>query len=592
MNFFRSFLASLLALLVGMFFLIPILFLVVGGLIASLGNSQGPVEVRPQTVLHLRLDTPIYEQSPQDPIGLDLGRLLPGSSDNRVTGLYELLQDLDRASRDPHIEGIYLNPEMSVATGWASLHDIHAALKRFRAQGKWIYAYGTVWDEKAYFLATAADSIFLPAEGMVEFNGLASTPLFWKGLLDKVDLEPRIFRVGTFKSAVEPFERMDMSPASRAQTAQYLGDLWDDLADAVALNRNLSRTRLDTLASQLMVLRGSQAATHGLIDGTRPERDILSQLALASGRRAIDAPNLLDLRRYHLSQPQPAYARDRIAVIVAAGTMVRGESSLDLAGSETLIDELRRAREDDRVKAVVLRINSPGGDALAAELIAEEVLATRAVKPVIASMGDYAASGGYYIAAPCDHVFANPSTLTGSIGVFGILWDAETALAQNLGLRFDRVETHPHATLGNPGFPMRPAEEAFFQQQVAHTYGLFLERVKDGRGFADSLAVDSIAQGRVWSGRSARDIRLVDSFGTLHDAIDHAARAAGLGENVRIDLRPRLKTPLAEALEDMTETRLENHPLVQALTPLERLQHYLPGSGVYALDLNLTQPIE
>ncbi|RMG65864.1 MAG: signal peptide peptidase SppA, partial [Bacteroidetes bacterium] len=379
---------------------------------------------------------------------------------------------------------------------------------------------------------------------------------------------------------------------NRAQTEAYLGDLWDAFADQVAISRNHPRADLDQIAAETMILRGHEAAAAGLIDASSTESEMLARLSLATGREALATPRLLSLRQYGQTRPAGTHTRDRIAVIVAEGVMQGGESHLDVAGAETLVSELRRARTNDRIKAVVLRINSPGGDALAAELIAEEILATQAVKPVVASMGDYAASGGYYIAAPCQEIFANPSTLTGSIGVFGVLWDAEQALDEQLGLGYDRVETHPHATIGNPGFSMRPAEEAFFQQNVAHTYGLFLRRVQEGRGMADSIAVDSLAQGRVWSGRAANTIGLVDTFGGLQDAIDRAAELAGLGESIRIELRPQLKTPLVEMLEEMTGARSLSPALAGAVERVEELRRFVPGSGVYALDLSALGEIE
>ncbi|GAB4423914.1 MAG: signal peptide peptidase SppA [Bacteroidia bacterium] len=580
MQFFRTFLAGLLALLVGTFTVLPLTLLVLAGVAAAIGGGAEQTVVKPQTILEVTLNGEIVEHTGQDPLKLNFGRWLPGLVDTRQLGRYQIIESIDQAATDDNIEGIYLHLQGSVATGWSTLTAIREALERFQASGKFVYAYDEVYGEKSYYLASMADSIFMPAEGMIEFNGLAATPTFYTGLFEKLELKPQIFRVGTFKSAIEPYFRKDMSPESRLQTEQYLGVIWREFATRVAISRNIPAPQIDTLAATFIMDDGRRALRAGLIDALSYESQMLARLATASGRST--RPQLLSLRKY-MQAPRPAHtASDRIAVVFAEGTIQSGKSSTGVVGSQTIVEELRKAREDSKVKAIVLRINSPGGSALASAVMADEIRRCREVKPIIASMGDVAASGGYYIAAPCSHIFARPNTITGSIGIFGVLFDAHATLNNKLGLTFDAVETHTFANIGNPTFPLAPAESAFIQRQIERGYGDFIETVRQGRGFADSLTVDKIAQGRVWAGSDAKTHGLIDRLGDLEDAIRYAAEQAGLGDDYRIIRRPLLLDPVSEMLDEMIESRTPA-VLRSSVETLDQLQRNLPGSGVYML---------
>ena len=586
MNFFKTFAASFLAVVIALVIGIPLLFIVIGGIVASIGSSQDQVQVKQGTIIKMTLSSPISETEDQNPIDLDLGEVLdlPGAGSTKTMGLYQMLRSIDQASRDDKVKGIYLNLGGTVQTGWANLRAIRDALLAFKSDGKFIHAYSELYSEKSYYLASVADEVYLPPEGMLEFNGLASSRMFYKGMFDKLDLEPKVFRVGTFKSAVEPYLRKDMSEASRLQTEAYLGDIWSIFTEDIATSRSLSQNKLDELAESFILGEGKQSQEAGFIDETIFESEVFDRLKEAVGKKSDDKLELLSFKKY-MKVPDPDYksSRNKIAVIFAEGTINLGKSSQGTIGSETIVSQLRKARKDKKVKAVVLRINSPGGNALAADLMADEIRRLKAEKPVIASFGDVAASGGYYMGAPCDYIFAQRNTITGSIGIFGLWMELSQALEENIGLTSDAVETHSHANLGDPTFPMTKAEEAFIQAKVERGYGTFIEVVRSGRNFADSAAVDAIAQGRVWSGEDAKERKLVDEFGKLADAIAYAAEQAGIEDDYRIQRLQPSNNPFEEMFKDMMVSAQASDPLYPELEKLREIKKMFPRSGVYAL---------
>jgi len=584
MNFLKSFLASFLAVVAAILIGLPLLFVFLAGIAASF-SSTPEVSVPSQSVLEMKLNGPIVENaSPEStPFNLDdLSGL--GLSFNRL-GLYQILASIEKAQADDRIEGIYLNLGPALATGWANVKSIRDALTEFQDEGKFIYAYGEVYNEKTYYLASVADSIFMAPQGVMEFDGLVNSPIFYKGLFDKVDLEPRIFRVGTYKSAVEPFLRKDMSEASKEQTRAYLGDIWGTFLSEVAEGRGMDRSSLDRLANEFVFGDGEAAAQVGLVDRLVYEDDVLARLSKKSGRSEDSQPKLLKLTKYlKVKDPNLKPSNNRVAVVFAEGNIQSGKSTNGVIGSETIIKELRKARKDDKVKAIVFRINSPGGSALASDVIAEEVRLCSEAKPIVASFGDVAASGGYYIGAKCDRIFAQPNTITGSIGIFAILFDAQATMNNQLGLTFDEVETNRSANFANPFFPMTEAEQRLMQSYVERGYGNFLDVVREGRDFSDSAAVDQIAQGRVWSGRAGLDINLVDEMGDLDEAVAYAAEQAGLGEDYMLRLMPKPQSPIEKLMQNMTEAALsENVPMYDEMQDLERIKRSIPRSGLYML---------
>lgn len=584
MKFFRTFFASFLAVIAAVLIGLPLLFLFLGGLLASF-NTAPEVNVANHTVLEMQLKGPIVENASTDQPPFNFAQADPfGLSINKL-GMYQIIESLDKAAKDDRIDGIYLHLGPAIQTGWANLKSIRQALIDFQNSGKFIHAYTETYTENSYYLASVADSVFMAPEGVMEFNGLVSSPTFFAGLFEKIDLKPKTFKVGTYKSAVEPYIRKDMSEASKEQTRIYLGDIWETFLADVSMSREVDTAQLNQLANNFVFGDGRTAARMGLIDRATHEHEVLALMAEASSQSEAEKPKLLRFTKYmRVPSPKPRLAENRIAVVFADGAIQSGKSSDGVIGSETVVEQLRKARRDDNVKAVVFRINSPGGSALASDVIAEEVRLTSLEKPIVASFANVAASGGYYIGAKCDRIFAQPNTITGSIGIFAILFNAEATMNNELGITFDAVETNRSANFANPFFPMSEAEERLLQKYVERGYGSFIDVVREGRGFEDSVAVDRIAQGRVWSGEAALDINLVDEVGDLNAAIAYAAEQAGLGDDYMMRLLPRPKNAIEELMETMTETALQNKlPLYQEMKHVEQLKQRIPSSGLYML---------
>ncbi|MCL4151449.1 UNVERIFIED_CONTAM: hypothetical protein GTU68_043519 [Idotea baltica] len=594
MKFFSTFAASFLAVIIGILVGIPLVLLFFAGIAAAFGGSGDEVVVQPNSILKIQLKESIVENYSEAPFSFDFGQFSPlpiGGSPNNI-GLYQIVENIEKAKNDESISGIYINLQGFVNARWATLRTIRKALLDFKESEKFIYAYSETYGEQAYYLASAADTIAMPPSGMMEFNGFSSTPMFYKGLFDKIDVEPKIFRVGTFKSAVEPYLGKKMSEANRAQTTKYLTDLWSVFADDISISRGLQRPEVDRITETFAFGDGKAAHKAGLINLVAYEDQMLRMLKRDSGQDEADPIEFVTFNKYFSAPKTTPRSGDRnkkIAVIFAEGEMYGGKSSDGTMGSETIVKELRKAREDDKIKAVVLRVNSPGGSVIAADVIYDEIQLTRKEKPVIASMGDLAASGGYYISAPCDRIFASENTLTGSIGVFMVLWNTQQMFNNQLGITFDEVETHPYANLGNPNYPMSEAEEKLLQKTTNETYQEFLEIVREGRGFSSTEEVDKIAQGRVWSGAEAKKIGLIDEFGGLDQAVVYAAEKAELGDDYRLELLPKTKDPFDALLEDLMKSMgpdfalAADHPLYPEWKRLEEIKKRIPRNGMNML---------
>ena len=585
MNFIKTYFASLLAVFTGL--LILILFSI--SLIGSFSKKE-EISVADKSILHLKLNDQIVENASTEEFDIDLSQFspLPIDATTGKMGLYQIIANINRAKEDSRIAGIYLNTGLFVQAGWANLKSIRDALIDFKTSEKFIYAYSETYGEKAYYLASVADKIFMPAIGGMEFNGLASSPMFYTGLFEKLEIQPKIFKVGTFKSAVEPYMLKKMSEANRLQTEKYLGDIWDVFRREVATSRKITPDDIDRLAAELILADGIEAQKAGLTDEVAYEEEVFNQMKEASGRDEDEKIRLISLKKYMKAPAGNAkFSKNKIAVVFAEGVIGFGKSSDGNMGSETIVKELKKAREDKQVKAIVLRVNSPGGNIIASDLIAAEVQLCKNQKPIIVSMADVAASGGYYISAHADRIFAQENTITGSIGIFGILYDGNQFLNSKLGITVDEVETHPQANIGDPTLPWSPADEAVIQNSVKKGYGTFINLVREGREFQDSLSVDKIAQGRVWSGKDALELKLVDEIGDLKAAIAHAAEKAGVTDDYRIERLPRAVNPLQELLGTMTgevSIKIENNiPLQEELKLLQKIKSMIPKSGVYAL---------
>ncbi|MFM9028608.1 MAG: signal peptide peptidase SppA, partial [Bacteroidota bacterium] len=500
-------------------------------------------------VLQLDLNREITERTSKNPLeSLQFGSI----DDWKTLGLNDIIKNIDKAKRDTRIKGIFLNMS-SVQAGGATIEEIRTALIDFKKSGKFIYSYGEVYGQGAYYLASVSDKMFVHPEGMIDFRGMSMELMFFKGALEKLEVEPQIIRHGKFKSAVEPFLLDKMSPENREQLETLSSSVWGRVLEGISESRKVPVERLQLLADTLVGRDAQASRDAGLVDVVCYYDEFLLELRKKSGWSETEKEHLVKISSYdnaYVKSEKP-YSSDKIAVIYAVGDIVDGKGDDRTIGGATTSAELRKARKDSSVKAVVLRINSPGGSALASDVIWREVELTRKVKPVIASMGDYAASGGYYIACAADSIVADRNTITGSIGVFGLMFNAQKMFNNKLGVTFDTVKTGRNSDIGSMTRPMRPEEREIIQSEVEKTYQTFIGHVADGRKMSKD-AVDSIGQGRVWSGTDGKRIGLVDKYGDLQDAIAMAARMAKL-DNYRISELPRQKEIFEVLMSDFSE---------------------------------------
>ncbi|MFM7054800.1 MAG: signal peptide peptidase SppA [Bacteroidota bacterium] len=548
----KQFLKTVLASMIGVFLSSILLFffvilLIIG--IASTVDSPKSGSTEKGTILHLNLTEEISERASDNPFA----NLNPMSLQvGKGLGLDRILECLEKASKDPNISGIYLEVP-SVNGGMASMEEIRNALKAFKKSGKFVYAYADVYSQGGYYLASTADQVWMNPEGMLDMRGMSASIPFFKGALEKLEVRPEIIRHGKFKSAVEPFILDKMSDENRAQTAEYVDDLWSHYLSKVGESRKIQMDSLKSYAANFTVRTAADAVKMGLVDTLAYMDVFLKKLCDKTGNTDEDDLELVGLSKYYdFADPSPEKepTRDKIAVIYAVGDIVSGEGDESEIGSESLSKTIREVRTDDKVKAVVLRVNSPGGDALASDIIWREMELCRKAKPVIVSMGDVAASGGYYISCNADSIFAQPNTITGSIGVFGLMFNIQDMLKNKLGVTYDSYNTGSYADLGSMTRPMTESERAIMQGFVEQTYATFTGRVSDGRSMSVAQ-VDSIGQGRVWSGVDAQRLGLVDALGGINEAIAAAAKKAGL-KNYRIADYPKQKDPIKALLDDFS----------------------------------------
>lgn len=541
MNFIKQVLATITGILITSIILF-ILFLVFIGVLVQ-QSSQPTTTVAPaKSVLYLSLDYNIVEKTESNPLG-DLN--LPLYNVEKSIGLNDIIARIKAAKTDDNIKGIYLNPA-SVGVGFASLKAIRDALLDFKESKKFIIAYSEGYSQKAYYLSTVADSIYINPQGSLDFRGLSSSVVFMKEAMDKLGVEMQVIKVGTYKSAVEPFMLNEMSPANREQVTSYLGSIYDSFLTDIAQSRKQSVDSLKGIADDYLIRNADDAIRYKFVDGKLYKDELLSQL-----KKRLDVAEDKDISsvsilKYSGSSKGNSSAA-KIAVLYAYGDIVDGEGTVGQIGGDKLSRQIRKLRRDKDIKAVVLRVNSGGGSALASDIIWREVELTKKEKPVIVSMGDYAASGGYYIAAAADSIFAESNTLTGSIGVFGLIPNFKGLLNNKLGIHIDEVNTGKFSSLmSNPDKPLSEEERSIIQMEVNRTYSTFMERVANGRKMAVA-EVDSIGQGRVWTGKQAHELGLVDAIGNLERAITAAAAKAKLKDYQIIEL-PEKEEPFASIL--------------------------------------------
>ncbi|WP_291868612.1 signal peptide peptidase SppA [Maribacter sp.] len=537
MNFLRNLLAAILGCIIA----IGVIFVMFFVFAALLGSGEDTVEVKKNSILEIQLQQPI-----SDYVGSNEGSPF-GALFQKTQGLDDILHAIRIAKKDDRIKGISINNNF-LMSGWAQTQSMRKALEDFKSDGKFIYSYGDFYMQKDYYLASVSDSVFLNPVGILEFKGLSTEVLFYKELQEKTGVKMEVIRHGKYKSAVEPYLNNEMSEANRTQIKELIGSVWNSVVEDIAVSRGISVGNINVIADTLGGRTPKYARTSGLIDAIVYFDEYENKLKKATGLELDEEINLLSLEDYSKNASSKRWykGKDKVAIIYAQGEIMYGEGSNEIIGQGLINEAIIKARDDEKVKAIVLRVNSPGGSALTSDIIWREVELAKAVKPVVVSMGNVAASGGYYIAAGADKIFAEPTTITGSIGVFGTVPNVNE-LAADIGINAEQVGTNKNSVGYSVFEPMTDSFREEVQEGIETTYTTFLERVSEGRGISMGQA-DSIAQGRVWSGVDAKRIGLVDELGTLDDAIAEAANLADL-EEFGIKKFPKYKTGIEKLME-------------------------------------------
>ncbi|GMQ30354.1 signal peptide peptidase SppA [Algoriphagus confluentis] len=573
-----KFLGNVLAVIIGLFVFSILSFLVLFGIIGIIASSsEKEVKVKENTVLHLNLNGRVLVERTTDN-DFDFGGLGNPFGNQMNAGLINLKKAIAEAKTNDNIKGIYLNTGLILA-GQAGLLDLREALLDFKESGKFIIAYDEAYGEGGYFLASVADEIYLNPLGGIDFNGLASESIFLKGFFEKVGIQPEVFRVGEFKSAVEPFILDKMSPENRLQTQYFLDDINAHAVNLIASSLKMTPDSLMRINSQMLVRKPADAVTYGLATELLYEDQAHAKLREKLGLEEdadISRINATDLAS--LAKSKNITSKNRIAVIIAEGEIVGG-SAEGVISSEKFAKEIRKARKDDNIKAIVLRVNSPGGSILASDVIWRELTEAKKVKPVIASMGEVAASGGYYISAPADTIVAQPNTITGSIGIFGLWFNVQELINDKLGITTDVVATGELSDFMNPGRPTTEVERMIIQSSIEEGYETFISRVAEGRGMHPD-SVKKVASGRVWTGNQAKARGLVDVLGGLDTAIEIAAAKIDAGDDYRVVFYPEQKPWFEEfmtSFSDNVQAKLlqvylgDQYPLYQKI---QKIKHY------------------
>lgn len=533
-QFFKIFFASTFGFIFGFFLLLFIGFIIV----VSVGSDEKIVEIKEASILHFKPGMGIKERSVHDLSNFDLSSFELKSQQ----GLAEILSTLREASADKRVKGLYLELDPTFVAGYSTIKEIHDALESFSDSGKFIIAYTTMVAEWGYYLASVADEIHMNPSGNFIFNGLYADVWFYKQALDKMGVEFQVFKHGTFKSAVEPYILDGMSPANRMQVERYVGSLFDTYLTDISASRKMDKAKIRSISDGMLIRTIEDAKAMGMVDELSYEDQVMTRLKEKLELSEDDELPFITMEEYaKANPPKKNSGSDRIAVLYANGVIQEGEPGTDVMSSDEMLEALREINKDDKIKALVLRINSPGGSAFASDLIYRELLLIKEKMPIIVSMGDVAASGGYYIAALGDTIVANPNTITGSIGVFGILPNMQGLLNDKLGIHSDGVKTGEYSDLGRIDRPMTPQEKAIIQAFIEETYTDFTQIVSTHRGIP-LTSMDSIAEGRVWTGEDALKIGLVDLLGGIDLAMKLAQERTGL-EKYQVVNYPALRSP-------------------------------------------------
>jgi len=539
-EFFKYVFATVVGIVISTVVLGILGFVIIVGIISSLDSDTKAV-VKANSVLYLNLDQTITERTPKESFGSMFG----GSS--KSIGFNDMIRALQKAKTDDNIQAVYINV-MAPDAGMATLLEVRNAILDFKTSKKPVIAYSEIYSQGAYYLASAASKVYLNPEGDLEFKGFKAQLSFYKGALDKLGVEPQIIRVGNYKSAVEPFINTKMSDYNRQQVSVYINGLYQTFLAGIAESRKLNTDSLFQIADQLKIQAPNDALAYKMVDGLKYKDEVLDELRNITGKGKKDDINSITINDYIKDLPSQGdiASKNKVAVIYANGEIIGGEGSDEQIGSERISRAIRKARLDEDVKAIVLRVNSGGGSALASDVIWREIELSKKIKPVIASFGDVAASGGYYIGCAADSIFVQPNTITGSIGVFGIFFNAQKLMNEKLGITFDGVKTGQYADIMSGNRPMTPAERMILQKGVNNIYETFITKVSNGRK-KTKAQVDSLGGGRVWTGKDAVTNGLADRIGSFGDAIASAAKKAKL-KDYKVVEYPEKIDPLKEFL--------------------------------------------
>jgi protease-4 len=580
-QFFKYVLAAITA-----YVIIFILFLLIIVGVASSFSDDDKVTVEDNSVLKLNFNYNINDQDVEQPFNL-FGGVSPNVG--KATGLNEIIASIEKAKTDPKIKGLFLDLNF-IGAGFAKIEEIREAILDFKKSKKFVYAYADYYYENTYYLASAADKVYLNPEGEILFNGLSANVTFFKNALDKLGVEMQVIRHGKFKGAVEPFILDKLSTENRNQIDEYLKSIMGNLAGKIADSRKLTPERVNEIANKWLARNTEDAIKYGLIDKLSYKDEALEDIKNKLGLKDKKTKDIsfISLDKYKKTiTNRKGVGKDKIAIVYADGEIVMGRGDKSQIGSEKFSEIIRKLREDDKVKAVVLRINSPGGSAQASDVIWRELELLKAKKTLIVSMAEVAASGGYYIAAPADTIVAHPYTLTGSIGVFGLVPNMQKLLNDKLGINYDYVKTGEFSDFGRIDRPLNSEEYLVIQNLVENIYDKFLTRVSQGRSIPKNL-VDSIGQGRVWTGEQGMAKNLVDVMGGMEKAIEIAKWKAKL-KDYRLVEYPEPKTQLEEILsalsgEEQTRAALEAefgsiytlHKTIQSMSKTSGIQARMP----------------
>lgn len=550
----KTFFKYVLATMTGIIALLLLLFAIfmIMGLIGSISGKSAE-KIDSNSVLKLDFKSPIGEIE-QDANPFESFANPMGGSATKTYSLTKVLGAIENAKDDDRIEGIYLDLN-ALSAGFATTDALRTALEDFKSEGKWIVSHSDALTQKAYYLASVADEQYINPEGSVDFRGLGTRISFLKGTLDKLGIDPQVFYVGKFKSATEPLRRTDMSPANKEQTMEFLSDFYDRMLANISESTDISVDQLHNISSNMLIRDAEDAIEQKMITGTLYDDEMDNLLMEKTGEKKVKNINYVSLGKYISSgkKTKKNSSKNKIAVVYAEGGIEDTESTSGSIGGDGYRKLVNKIRKDEKVKAVVLRVNSGGGSGFASEKIWREFEMAKQENdlPFVASMGDVAASGGYYIACNADKIYAEPNTITGSIGVFGVIPNMEKLFKEHLGMTFDGVGTGRFSDFGSIDRPFNEEEKEVIQTMVEDFYEKFLERVSEGRQMSVE-SVHEVAQGRVWSGVQAMEKDLVDEMGDLSDAIDHAAELADLGEDYKIVSYPKKKDPFQEFMKQLS----------------------------------------